>query len=122
LLSSYSHPPHVKLLDFDVAQLTSSDADATLTAAGDVIGTPAYMSPEQAAGKPLDARSDVLSFGAVLYEPIAALGSPPATPPRRSSVPCYATGRGHSRHRPWQHLTEERADVTASIAVPPFAI
>ena len=63
--------PHAKLLDFGVARLTGPDPDATRTVAGDVIGTPAYMSPEQAAGKPLDARSDVFSFGAVLYELLA---------------------------------------------------
>jgi eukaryotic-like serine/threonine-protein kinase len=60
--------PQVKLLDFGVARLAPRDDDATRTLAGDVIGTPAYMSPEQAAGKPLDARSDEFSFGAVLYE------------------------------------------------------
>jgi serine/threonine protein kinase len=48
--------PHIKLLDFGVARLAPLDDDATRTLAGDVIGTPAYMSPEQAAGKPLDAR------------------------------------------------------------------
>ncbi len=55
----------VKLLDFGLAKL-ASDADATQTMA--VMGTPAYMSPEQAEGKPADQRSDVFSFGAVLYE------------------------------------------------------
>ncbi len=59
---------HAKLLDFGIARLTGADTDATGTVAGAVIGTPAYMSPEQAAGKSLDARSDVFSFGAVLYE------------------------------------------------------
>ena len=59
---------HAKLLDFGVARLTSSDIDATRTVIGAVIGTPAYMSPEQAAGKRLDARLDVFSFGAVLFE------------------------------------------------------
>ena len=60
-----------KLLDFGLARLTRPDADATRTLAGDVSGTPAYMSPEQASGRPLDARSDVFSFGAVLYELLA---------------------------------------------------
>src|SRR5687768_15125732 len=68
---------HAKLLDFGVARLTGPDADATRTLAGSVIGTPAYMSPEQAAAKPLDARSDVFSFGAVLYELLA--GTPAFT-------------------------------------------
>jgi eukaryotic-like serine/threonine-protein kinase len=63
--------PHAKLLDFGVARLTSEDSGATRTVAGEIMGTPAYMSPEQASAKPLDARSDVFSFGAVLYELLA---------------------------------------------------
>ena len=51
--------PHAKLLDFGIARLTGTDPEATKTDAGEVLGTPAYMSPEQAAAKPLDARSDV---------------------------------------------------------------
>jgi eukaryotic-like serine/threonine-protein kinase len=57
-----------KLLDFGLAKL-ASDEDQTRTIG--VMGTPLYMSPEQAEGKPLDARSDVFSFGAVLYELLA---------------------------------------------------
>jgi serine/threonine-protein kinase len=58
-----------KLLDFGLAKLmTDSDADATKTAEGTVLGTTAYMAPEQAKGLPLDERSDIFSFGAVLYE------------------------------------------------------
>ena len=57
-----------KLLDFGLARLASVDADATRTLEGTVLGTPAYMSPEQAEGKSLDVRSDIFSFGAVLYE------------------------------------------------------
>src|SRR5450759_424455 len=58
-----------KLLDFGLAKLmTDSDTDATKTIEGTVMGTAAYMAPEQAEGKPLDERSDVFSFGAVLYE------------------------------------------------------
>jgi len=58
-----------KLLDFGLAKLmTDSDADVTETIEGTVLGTAAYMAPEQAEGKPLDERSEVFSFGAVLYE------------------------------------------------------
>jgi len=57
----------VKLLDFGLAKL-AANSDETATAAGTVLGTAAYMSPEQAQGRPLDERSDVFSFGAVLYE------------------------------------------------------
>ncbi len=62
----------VKVLDFGLAKLVEEAAPAqsmvTQTAAGIIVGTAAYMSPEQAEGKPLDARSDIFSFGAVLYE------------------------------------------------------
>ena len=59
-----------KLLDFGLAKLSrgSCEADATQTIEGAVLGTAAYMAPEQAQGKPLDERSDIFSFGAVLYE------------------------------------------------------
>jgi eukaryotic-like serine/threonine-protein kinase len=56
-----------KLLDFGLAKLTS-EIDATTFA---VVGTPLYMSPEQAEGKPLDVRSDIFSLGLVLYEILA---------------------------------------------------
>jgi serine/threonine-protein kinase len=66
----------VKLLDFGVAKLlrpTREDPDdlthtVANTIAGAVVGSPGYMSPEQAAGKTLDIRSDVFSFGIVLHE------------------------------------------------------
>jgi TolB-like protein/predicted Ser/Thr protein kinase len=66
----------VKLLDFGLAKLlrpTEGDPDdlthmAAHTTAGAILGSPGYMSPEQAAGKPLDIRSDVFSFGIVLHE------------------------------------------------------
>jgi tetratricopeptide (TPR) repeat protein/predicted Ser/Thr protein kinase len=57
-----------KLLDFGLAKLMSDDPDVTRTMNAPLLGTPAYMSPEQARGQPLDARSDLFSLGAVFYE------------------------------------------------------
>jgi eukaryotic-like serine/threonine-protein kinase len=59
---------HVKVMDFGIAHLMGSD---TLTGDGDVIGTIAYMSPEQAAGRRVQPPSDVYSAGMVLYELLA---------------------------------------------------
>ena len=64
----------VKLLDFGLAKMmTDCDADVTKTAEGAILGTAAYMSPEQAQGKSLDERSDVFSFGAVIYEMLSGV-------------------------------------------------
>jgi predicted Ser/Thr protein kinase len=62
-----------KILDFGLARrgasTTPSPEDSTtLTRVGSVVGTPSYMSPEQVLGEPVDARSDIFSFGIVLYE------------------------------------------------------
>ena len=66
-----------KILDFGVAKMAAAEADdaTELTAAGTLLGTVKYMSPEQVLGKSLDGRSDLFSLGAVLYE--AATGSSP---------------------------------------------
>lgn len=57
---------NVYLTDFGIARLAGGDRK--LTATGSVIGTPAYISPEQGMGRPVDARSDVYSLGILLYE------------------------------------------------------
>jgi serine/threonine-protein kinase len=62
----------VKLLDFGLAKFTPNDQAATTqTMEGAVAGTVAYMSPEQGEGKPVDERTDIFSFGVVLYEMLA---------------------------------------------------
>ena len=58
----------IKLIDFGLAKVTQEDTEATLTMEGAVLGTAAYMAPEQAEGLPVDERADIFSFGAVLYQ------------------------------------------------------
>jgi tRNA A-37 threonylcarbamoyl transferase component Bud32 len=60
----------VKLTDFGIAHMTGDDA---LTATGDVVGTLAYMAPEQAEGRAVDARTDLYALALVLYEALAGI-------------------------------------------------
>ncbi|MFB3829492.1 MAG: protein kinase [Bryobacteraceae bacterium] len=138
---------HPKLLDFGLAKLTPAGAPETLathaptettpvealTSPGAVVGTIAYMSPEQARGEELDARSDLFSFGAVLYEMATgqrAFGGPtaavihdailnrqppplralnPAAPPSLEDVIHKALEK--RREERYQHADELRADL-----------
>jgi eukaryotic-like serine/threonine-protein kinase len=71
----------IKVLDFGLAK---SGQDETVTASHMVMGTPAYMAPEQREGRPADVRSDIYSFGCVLYEMLT--GARPTFQPRRIPV------------------------------------
>jgi eukaryotic-like serine/threonine-protein kinase len=136
---------HAKILDFGLAKMGQRPARAgsgsddptftenELTSAGSTMGTVTYMSPEQIAGKPLDGRTDLFSFGAVLYE--MATGRAPfarettgttlgailhevAEPPthRNAQLSLHMEGiiqkaLEKSRELRYQHASEMRADL-----------
>jgi serine/threonine-protein kinase len=80
---------HVLVTDFGIAKAAqaaqSKKPDSTqLTSEGMIVGTPEYMSPEQASGDPLDGRSDIYSLGVVLYQMLA--GAPPFEGPSSASI------------------------------------
>ncbi len=92
-----------KVADFGIAKLRDLAAGQTLTQTGMVLGMPYYMSPEQCCGEPLDARSDVYSLGAMLYEMLAG------TPPFTARTPTGVIAK---------HLTEEPAPLPVQLGVP----
>jgi serine/threonine-protein kinase len=70
--------------DFGLARALEAAVDTRITGAGLAMGTPAYMSPEQAQGPDVDARADLYSLGCVLYEMLA--GEPPFTGPTAQAI------------------------------------
>jgi len=61
--------PYIKLIDFGIAKIINGEATpAGLTDTGDILGSPAYMSPEQASGGKVDERTDIYSLGCVMFE------------------------------------------------------
>lgn len=89
----------IKVVDFGIAS-SSGDPDATVTLVRAFLGTPAYLSPEQARGEPADARSDLYSAGCLLYELLT--GRPPFVGDDPVSVL-------------YQHVHEEPAQATTTI-------
>ncbi len=72
---SANQQPSVKLIDFGIAKVLTDESEKGLTQTGEVLGSPAYMSPEQTTGMKLDQRTDVYSLGCVMFE--ALTGTPP---------------------------------------------
>ena len=77
-------PPSAKVLDFGIAKLAESESRKRLTAVSEFVGTPTYMAPEQARGETLDARTDLYSLGASLFELVT--GVPPFDAPTALGV------------------------------------
>src|SRR6185437_999971 len=78
------HDGHALVADFGIGRALSDASGATFTQVGMNVGTPAYMSPEQAVGETVDGRSDIYSLGCVLYEML--VGEPPFTGPSVQAV------------------------------------
>lgn len=96
----------VKLVDFGLAKL--GDAAANLTETATVMGTPAYMSPEQASGLEAGPASDIFSFGVMAYEMLAG-----RQPFEGYSVPALLYAIVHTPHEP---LASRRPDLSPDVA------
>jgi CheY-like chemotaxis protein len=97
----------VKVLDFGVAKLLRAPQGETLTQVGTVLGTPTYMAPEQARGAVIDARSDLYSVAAIMYEALA--GKAPFSGDNYNAL-LFAIQQGQPTP-----LTELRPDVTREL-------
>jgi serine/threonine-protein kinase len=101
------HDGHALVADFGIGKAIAA-VDANLTQEGTSLGTPTYMSPEQAAGEQVDGRSDLYALGCVLYELLA--GQPPFTGATAAAI--IAQRFMHTPPR----VTSHRADTPAAVA------
>ena len=107
-----------KLMDFGVARITDATA---LTAPGDIVGTLAYMAPEQAEGREAGTEADVYSLALMLYECWPArtrTGARPRPPPRARSAPAPGRCAGPPRPAPRARAIGRRLPAAAPVAAP----
>ena len=108
----------VKVMDFGIARALASGA-TTMTQTSAVIGTAQYLSPEQARGEPVDARSDVYAAGCVVFELLC--GHPPfvGDSPVSCGVPARPGGpAGAERHQPGRHPADRRDRAQGTLQEP----
>lgn len=105
-----THNGAVKVMDFGIARALHG-ASTTMTQTGMVMGTPQYLSPEQALGKAVDHRSDLYATGCLLYELLALRPRSPARRPCRWST---STSRTSRCRRPRRRTASARRSSTAS--------
>jgi eukaryotic-like serine/threonine-protein kinase len=105
----------IKVLDFGLAK---SGRDETVTATCMVLGTPAYMAPEQRVGKQADARADIYSFGCVLYEMLSGtrVGSQRRRVPLRKLESIISRCLEEDPERRWQSVAELERELSAITA------
>ncbi len=109
-----THNGAVKVMDFGIARALHG-ASTTMTQTGMVMGTPQYLSPEQALGKAVDHRSDLYATGCLLYELLALR---PRSPVRRRCRWSTSTSRTSRSRRPRRRTASARRSSTASSCAP----
>ena len=94
---------HVKLMDFGIAKEEDEEAQKNLTNTGIIVGTPSYMSPEQASGDKLTVQSDIFSLGTMMYELLTGK-KPFAADSNLTLITLIAQGKFESLYHSHPHL------------------